>query len=297
MVTQPQVFFLDAQIQQEVLAVASPILEPFEVGIWFAEEFQFHLFKFPNTEDEVTWCNFVPERFTNLTNAERNFFPSGSLDVCEVYKNTLSRFRTQIQFRLRVFCNALEGLEHQVKLPNVSEIRLSAIWTRNLLFPDVVHHFFIRPASRICTVKVFNQVICSVASLAGFAVHERVREATEVTGSDPSLWIHQNGTVQTDIIGAFLNELLPPSPFDIIFQFDTEWAIIPSVGKSAVDFRTGIYKASGLTKVNDFVHAFFLIGQHYNFLISMIFCTMCAGLFLIINESLKNVKDFGKMCK
>ena len=29
----------------------------------------------------------------------------------------------------------------------------------------------------------------------------------------------------------------------------------------------------------------------------MIFCTMCAGLFLIINESLKNVKDFGKMCK
>ena len=142
-VTQPQVFFLDAQIQQEVLAVASPILEPFEVGIRFAEKFQFHLFKFPNTEDEVTRCNFVSERFPDLTNAERNFFPSGSLDVCEVYKNTLSRFWTQIQFRLRVFCNALESLKHQVELPNVGEIRLTAVWTRNLLFPDVVHHFFI----------------------------------------------------------------------------------------------------------------------------------------------------------
>ena len=60
--------------QQEILALhsdrAPPVLPGFTpefIPLWcivtVAEEFEFHLFKFPGTENEVPWGHFVAERF------------------------------------------------------------------------------------------------------------------------------------------------------------------------------------------------------------------------------------------
>ena len=42
------------------------------------------------------------------------------------------------------------------------------------------------------------------------AVHQRIGEAAQVSGGHPGLGIHQNGGVQSDVVGILLNELLPP---------------------------------------------------------------------------------------
>ena len=53
MVTQTHILLLHAQSQQPVLAVASPVLEPLEIGIGLAEELKLHLLKLTGTEGEV----------------------------------------------------------------------------------------------------------------------------------------------------------------------------------------------------------------------------------------------------
>ena len=119
MIPQPEVFILDTQIQQEVVAVILPVLEPLKVGARLAEELQFHLLKLAGTEGEVARSNLVAEGLAYLTNAERNLLTGGALDILEVYEDALCGLRTQIQLVLRVLGNALEGLEHQIELADI----------------------------------------------------------------------------------------------------------------------------------------------------------------------------------
>ena len=72
MVAQAEIFLLDAQTQQEVTAVASPVLEPFQIGAGLAEEFQLHLLKLADTENEVAGRDLIAEGFADLTDTERN---------------------------------------------------------------------------------------------------------------------------------------------------------------------------------------------------------------------------------
>ena len=98
-----------------------------------------------------------------------------------------------------------------------------------------------------------------MARFAFAAVHERVGKTAKVAGCNPSLRIHENCAVQTDIIRAFLNELLAPCVFDVGFQLNAEGAVVPSVCKSAVNFTSGVYKASALAKSNKLFHCFFCV--------------------------------------
>ena len=262
-VTQTQVLFLQTQIQQEVLAVATPVLEPFQVGVRLAEELQFHLLELTDTEDKVARCDLVAERLTDLSNAEGQLFPGGALDVGKVYEDALCRLRTQIQFRLGILCNALIGLEHQIELADVGEVRLAAVWAGDLLFPDVVHHLLVGPAGRIGAVKVLDEVVGTVSGLTGLAVHQRIGETAQVTGCHPCLRIHDNGGIQSHVIRGFLDELFPPCTLDVVFQLYAQRTVVPGVSQTAVNFRTRVYKATGLTEVYDLIHALLFVGQHF----------------------------------
>ena len=201
--------------------------------------------------------------------AEGQLFAGGALDVGEVDKDALCGLRTEVQLRLGVLGNTLIGLEHQVELADVGEVRLAAVRAGNLLFPNVVHHLLVAPAGRVGAVEVLDEVVGTVSGLAGLAVHERVREAAQMTGSHPCLRIHDDGSVQSHIIRGFLHELLPPGTLDVVLQLYTQRAVVPGVCQTAVNFRTRVYKAAGLTEVYDFIHALLFIGQHFQILLAI----------------------------
>lgn len=73
MVTKTEIFFLNIERIEPVTAETSPVFKPFKVSARLAEEFKLHLLKLTNTENKVTGCDFVSERFTDLCNTERNF--------------------------------------------------------------------------------------------------------------------------------------------------------------------------------------------------------------------------------
>ena len=173
-VTKSEIFLFDIEGIEPITAEASPVIEPFKVSTRLAEEFKLHLLKLSYSENEVTWSNFVSERFTNLSNTERNFFTACTLNISKVYEDTLCRFRTKIDFVLAILSNALKSFEHKIELANICEVMLATKWAWNLLFFDVVHHFFVGPACNISAVKVFDEIICSVTSFALTTIHKRV---------------------------------------------------------------------------------------------------------------------------
>ena len=63
----------------------------------------------------------------------------------KVHKNTLGRFRTQINLVLCVFRDALEGFEHQVKLTDIGKILAAAFGAGDTMFLDKCLHLLKLP--------------------------------------------------------------------------------------------------------------------------------------------------------
>ena len=215
-IPQLQVFLLHAHVQQPVPAVVLPEGKPFQVGAGLAEEFQFHLLEFPGAEGEVAGGDFVAKALADLGHAEGDFFAGGALDVGEVDKDALSGLGPEIQLIFRVLGDALEGFEHQVKGADVGEVVFAAFRAADIVLVDIRLHFLEAPAGGQ-SARVLDKLIGTVAGFAAFAVHEGVGEVAYVAGGDPHLGIHQDGGIQAHIVGAFLDELLPPGALDVIF--------------------------------------------------------------------------------
>ena len=143
MVTKTKVFGLHVKAVEPVTAVCSPVIKPFKVSTGLAEEFKLHLLELTYTENEVTGSDFVTEGLTDLCNAEGYLSSCCSLDVSEVYENTLCGFGTKVDFVLAVLSYTLEGLEHKVELTDISEVVCAAIGARNVLFVDISSHLFV----------------------------------------------------------------------------------------------------------------------------------------------------------
>ena len=130
---------------------------------------------------------------------------------------------------------------------------------------DVVFELLITPAvyddlrHAVCCMEIFNQLICAESGLAGLAVNQRVGESAHVSGCHPSLRVHQDRRVETDIVLGFLYELPPPGVLDILFQFCAQRTVIPCIGKTTVNFGARIDKPSVLRKGNDFFHCYFSV--------------------------------------
>ena len=269
MVAQAQVFVGHAQIEQPFVAEVLPVLEPFEVGVRFAEEFQLHLLKFAGTEGKVSGSNLITERFTDLCDTERQLFAGGALNIGKVYKDTLCGFRAQIDLALGILGDTLEGFEHQVELADVGKVGAAAVRAFDAVFLDEVHHLLVAPAVGGFAGEVFNQLVGAMTGLAVLAVHQWVGEAAYMTGCNPDLRVHQDGAVQTDVVWGLLDKAFPPGAFDVVFQLNTQRTVVPCVGKTSVDFGACKDKASAFAQRNDFFHCFFVV-VHHKFLLLFI---------------------------
>ncbi|MPM64123.1 hypothetical protein SDC9_111009 [bioreactor metagenome] len=135
----------------------------------------------------------------------------------------------------RILVNALEGFKHHVKLANARKFLFAAFGAGDALFFDIISHLLMAPAvgmhiKAVGMGIVLNQLVRAKPRLATFAVHKRVVKIHNVPGSHPDLGIHENGSVHTHIIRAFLNEFSPPCLFYIILELHTQRTIIPGVG-------------------------------------------------------------------
>ncbi len=197
MVTQTHLIFFDTECKQPVTAEASPVLEPLQICTRLTEEFKLHLLKLSCTECEVTRCDLITERFTDLTDTERDLLTGSSLYVLEIYENTLCCFRTQINSVLCIFRNALECFEHQVELTDICEIVLATGRAGDIVILHKRLHFFLREcidrllqgdAFFLC--KVFDQLVSTESFMTFLTVHQRICKAAKMSTGYPCLWIH-----------------------------------------------------------------------------------------------------------
>ena len=259
-------FVLHAERQQEVVAVILPVLEPLKVGARLAEELQFHLLKLAGTEGEVARGDLIAEGLAYLTNAKRNLLTGGALDILEVYEDALCSLRTQIQLILRVLGNALEGLEHQIELTDVGPVVLAAGRACDLMLINECLHLSL--AERINTLAeivvvlstpVLNYLVGTETLLALLAVHQRIREAANMTRSNPGHRVHQDRGVKTYIVLALLHKFLAPCCLDVVLELNAERTVVPGVCKTAVNLRAGVYEAAALAERYDLFHCFFAV--------------------------------------
>ena len=126
MVTKTKVFLCDSQGKKPLITCLSPVLEPFCLSSGLAEELKLHLLELSCTDSEVSGCDLVTERLTDLADTERHFLSGCTLNVLEVYEDTLSCLGTKVNHVLCVLCNTLESLKHKVKLSDSGEVVLTA---------------------------------------------------------------------------------------------------------------------------------------------------------------------------
>ena len=269
MVAQAKVLLLHAEGEQPLLAEAAPVGKPLEVRARLAEELQLHLLEFTHAENEVARCDLVAERLADLADAERQLAARGALHVDEVHKDALRRLRAEIHGVLRVLRDALERLEHQVELTDIREVVLAARRAADVLLVDEALHLGLREGvdglrqllAGLGAV-VLDELVCTEALMALAAVHQRVGEAAEMAGSDPRLRVHEDRAVEADVIRVLLHELLPPGALDVVFHLDAEGAVVPGVGKAAVNFGASEHEAAVFAQSDELFHGFFSIFQH-----------------------------------
>ena len=263
-VPQTEVLLPDTQAREPVVAEGPPVLEPLQIRAGLAEEFQLHLFKLPDAEDEVPRGNLVAEGLAHLAHAEGQFPPGGALDGREVHKDALGRLRAEIDFVGRVLRDALVGLEHEVEAADVGEVALPASGTGNLFLPDEGNQFLLAHGlhgdiQALLPHIVLHQLVGPVAHFAGLAVDEGVVEGGDVAGGHPHLGIHENGGVQAHVVGALLDEFLPPGPLHVVFQLHAQRTVIPAVGQAAVNLAAREHEAPALAQGHQLLHALVLI--------------------------------------
>ena len=253
MFAEAELFLVHAEVVHEpVEAVLAPEVVPFQFGARFAEEFQFHLFEFAGTEDEVTRSDFVTERLTDLAHTERNARADVIDNVLEVDEDTLGGFRTEVNLVAFAFDHTDFGLEHQVKCAGLGPVGLAAGRTFNL----VVHHHlvdFVKVLAGAAAFAefVFQKLVGTETFVASEAVHQRVREVAHVAGGLPDAGVQKNRAVETEHILAAGHKLLPPEVLDVALQFHAIRTVVPSVGEAVVNFGAGENETAALAEGND----------------------------------------------
>jgi hypothetical protein len=117
-----EVLLTQAEVQVPVEALLDPVVVPLLVGARLHEELHLHLLELARAEDEVAWCDLVPEGLPDLGYPERHLDSARLQDVLEVDEDPLRRLGPQIRDVLRALHRPRIGLEHQVKGSDRSEV-------------------------------------------------------------------------------------------------------------------------------------------------------------------------------
>jgi len=271
-VAHAQVFVLQSQRQQEVMAEGAPVVEPLQIAAGLAEELKLHLLELAYAENEVARGDLVAETLAYLTYAEGQLAPGGACHVGKVHENALCGLRTEIHGVFRILGDALEGFEHKVELTDVGEVVLAAGGAGYVFLLHICLQLRLRERvdglgqlNAVFVGPVFDQLVGAEAFLALAAVHQGIGEAAEMAGGHPGLGVHQYGGVKADVILIFLHEFLPPGFFDVIFQLGAQRAVVPGVGEAAVDLAAGEDEAAVFAQGHDPVHGFLLIFHFFPF--------------------------------
>ena len=260
--------FLDAQAQQPVLAVVFPVSKPVQIGAGLAEELALHLLELAGAEGEVARRDFVAEGLADLADAEGQLAAGGALDVGKVDKDALCGLRAEIAGGRAVLGDADGGLEHQVELADGGEVMLAADGADDVLVlgDELVHLIEAHGIDIDLRVLLANELIGAVACLAGAAVQQGVREAGHMAGGHPCLGVHDDGSIQTHVIGAFLHKLFQPCLFDVVLELHAKGAVVPAVGQTAVDLGTGEHITTVLAEIDDHIKGLFALFHCNNIL-------------------------------
>ena len=169
---------------------------------------------------------------------------------------------------------------------------LSAGRARDLSLKDEVLHLLVGPAVNraerlvVCAVGRFvslgdgdlvlvavilDQLVCTESLMALFAVHERIGEGTEMSGSDPCLRVHKNRAVKTYIIRILLDKFLPPGFLDIVLKLNAQIAVVPGIRQTAVNFGAREDKSSGFCQCYNFIHCLFHVVRFLPILVIIFF--------------------------
>src|SRR5690606_37844568 len=97
MIVKTIVFFSHSQRKMPFQPVFLPGFVPFLLLTRANKKLHFHLFEFPLAENKLARYDLVPESLSGLCYTERNFHPSGLLDIEKVDKNSLCGLRTKVQ--------------------------------------------------------------------------------------------------------------------------------------------------------------------------------------------------------
>ena len=123
----------------------------------------------------------------------------------------------------------------------------AAAWAADMFVINLLLHLLLGPCvhgafhlNAVFIVKILNQFVCAEPLLTLLTVHQGIGETAQVSAGHPCLGIHQDCTVNPHIVWAFHYKLLPPCLFYIVLQFHAKIAVVPGIGKAAVDFRAGI---------------------------------------------------------
>ena len=106
----PDVFRLQPQFQQPLLAELYPVFIPIHVGPRCTEEFQLHLLELPGPENEVARGDFISKGFTDLADAKWDLLTGCAHYILEIDENPLGCFRPEVHFRFCIFGHTLKGL-------------------------------------------------------------------------------------------------------------------------------------------------------------------------------------------
>src|SRR3989338_287677 len=88
---------------------------------------------------------------------------------------------------------------------------------------------------RLRTVCCFQTVVRSKPLMTLFTFNQGISEVLNMSARLPDLWVHNDRRVQTDHIRLLLDKKLPPLAFNIVFQQNTEWTVIPAVRHSSIN--------------------------------------------------------------
>ena len=149
-----------------------PNLEPVELSARFYEELHFHLLELAHTEDELARNDFVTESLTDLCDAERNLHTSCLLHVQIVHKNTLSRFRTEVNLHRTFRSGTHFGSEHQVELADFRPVLRTADRANDFFVQDYLAKFF-----KIVVVQRFGKTFVQSVALGLMLQYAGVRAA------------------------------------------------------------------------------------------------------------------------
>ena len=203
---------------------------PFFVRSRLNEEFHLHLFEFARAKNEVSRRDFIAERFPDLTNSERRLLARRRHDVRKVHKDSLRGFGTQIVHPGFVVDGTEVRLQQSRELFGFGPLTASSTVTAGDFRKSTLG------CSTLLFLKFFFEVVGAKSLVAGHALDEWVAEHIDVPRRFPHLTRQNDRRIEADNVGTTLHHRLPPLALDVLFQFNTEWAVIPRRTASPVDF-------------------------------------------------------------